>query len=89
MNTTMSTVLVKVREVFCFQQRLGLIRETVRVIANRCQNLKKLSLIGVREILDEDVIHVINRLGKQLTTLVLDGSKLTDVAHSYLNNCPR
>jgi hypothetical protein len=44
---------------------------------------------GVTEILDEDVIHIIKKLGKQLTTLVLDGHGLTDVAYLYLNNCTR
>jgi hypothetical protein len=51
--------------------------------------LKKLSLDGVRQIDDDDVIHVIKKIGKQLTTLVLDGQGLTDVAYSYLNNCAR
>jgi len=43
----------------------------------------------VREIDDDDVIHVIDRLGEQLTTLVLFGEGLTDVAYSYLNKCAR
>jgi hypothetical protein len=30
---------------------------------------------------DNDVIHVIDRLGKQLTTLMLDGGYLTDVTY--------
>jgi hypothetical protein len=51
--------------------------------------LKKLSLVGVRHIDDDDVINVIKKLGKQLTALVLDGSFLTDVAFSYLHNCAR
>jgi len=38
---------------------------------------------------DDDVIHVIDKLGKQLTTLGLDGSDLTDVAFSYLKNVAR
>jgi hypothetical protein len=38
---------------------------------------------------DEDVIHIIKKLGKQLATLVLDGGNLTDDAHLYLNNCVR
>jgi len=38
---------------------------------------------------DEDIIHIIKNLGKQLTTLVLDEHGLTDVAYSYLNNCAR
>ena len=72
---------------FSFQQ--GLSGETVRLIADSCQQLKKLNLDGATEILDDDIIHVISRLGKQLTTLVLDGLDLTDVAYSYLNNCAR
>jgi len=72
---------------FSFQQ--GLSGQTIRLIADSCQHLKKLSLFGVREIDDDDVIHVIKKLGKQLTTLVLDGQVLTDVAYSYLNNCTR
>jgi len=51
--------------------------------------LKKLSLDGVTQIDDDEVIHVINKLGKQLTTLVLLGERLTDVAYLYLNNCAR
>jgi hypothetical protein len=43
----------------------------------------------MREIDDDVVIHVIKKLGKQLTTLVLYGGDLTDVAYSYLNNCVR
>jgi len=39
--------------------------------------------------LDDDIIYVINRLGKQLTSLVLDGSSLTDVSFLYLYNCVR
>jgi hypothetical protein len=72
---------------FSFQQ--GLSGETVRFIADNCQHLKKLNLDGVMQIDDDDVIHVIKKLGKQLTTLVLFGNNLTDVAYSYLNNCAR
>jgi len=82
----MSTLLVKVKEMFSFRQEGG---KTVRLIADSCQHLKKLSLGGVREIDDDDVIHVIKKIGKQLTTLVLDGQGLTDVAYLYLNNCAR
>jgi hypothetical protein len=81
-----SAVLFRVKEIFSFQQ--GLIGETVRFIADSCQQLKKLSLRGVG-LIDDAVIHVINKLGKQLTTLVLHGEFLTDVAYSYLNNCSR
>ena len=72
---------------FSFQQ--GLNGRTVRLIADSCQHLKKLRLDDVTQIFDADVIHVIKKLGKQLTTLVLDGEDLTDVAFSYLNNCAR
>jgi len=83
----MCTVLMKVIEIFPFQQELKV--ETVRLIAESCQLLKKLILDGVRQIRDDDVIYVINRLGKQMTTLALDGENLTDVAYFYLPNCAR
>jgi hypothetical protein len=73
--------------VFSFQQTLG--GEAVRAIADGCQQLKKLRLANVKKIDDDDVIHVISKLGKQLTTLNLDGRHLTDVAYLYLNNCVR
>jgi len=79
--------LVEENEMFSFQQGLNGI--TVRLIADSCQHLKKLRLYGVEQIFDDDVIHVIKKLGKQLTTLVLDGKIFTDVAYSYLNNCAR
>jgi len=73
---------------FSFQQGLNGI--TVRLIADSCQRLKKLRLGGYGQFVDDDdVIHVIKKLEKQLTTLVLDGVRLTDVGYSYLNNCPR
>jgi hypothetical protein len=70
---------------FSFKQ--GLSGETLRVIADSCQHLKKLSLHGFYEIDDDDVIHVIKKLGKQLTTLVL-GVPVSGV-YLYLNNCAR
>jgi hypothetical protein len=72
---------------FCFEQ--GLSGETLRLIADSCQHLKKLSLDRHILLYDDDVIHVIKKLGKQLTTLVLCGVNLTDAAYSYLNNCAR
>jgi len=72
---------------FSFQQ--GLSGKTVRLIADSCQHLKKFNLDGAAQILDDDVIHVIKKLGKQLTTLGLNGFKLTDIAFLYLNNCSR
>ena len=81
----MSILLVKVKEVFSFWQAVDL---SVHVIADSCQHLKKLSLDGMRQS-DVEVIHVIKKIGKQLTTLGLDGGLLTDVAYLYLNNCAR
>jgi len=72
---------------FSFQPGLNVI--TVRLIADSCQHLKKLRLYRVEQLYDDDVIHVIKKLGKQLTTLVLYVAGLTDVAYSYLNNCAR
>jgi hypothetical protein len=72
---------------FSFQQ--GLLGETVRLIADSCQHLKKLNLDQVSQIVDDDAIHVIKKLGNQLTTLVLHGGALTDAAYSYLKNCAR
>jgi len=82
----MSPVLVKIEEMFSFQQ--GLSGKAVCLIADSCQHLKNLSLDSVR-LTDDDVIHVIKKLGKQLTTLVLNWAFLTDVAYLYLNNCTR
>jgi len=72
---------------FSFRQVLS--GTTVRLIADSCQDLKKLSLNGGRQIVDDDVVYVIKKLGKQLTTLVLNGSNFTDVVYLYLNNCAR
>ena len=83
----MSIVLVKVREMFSFQQ--GLSGKTVRLIADSCQHLKKLNVAGLAQFDDDDVMHVISRLEQQLTALVLHGRILTDVAYLYLNNCAR
>jgi hypothetical protein len=75
-----------VKEIFSFQQ--GLYGQTVCLLADRCQHLKKLKLLDI-ELIDNDVIHVIRKLGKQLTTLALDGTRLTDVAILYIKNCVR
>jgi len=84
----MSAVLVKVKEMFSFQQALT--RETLRLIADSCQNLKKLSLIDdMRCRDDDDVICVIDLLGKQLTSLNLVGFHITDHSFLYLKNCSR
>ena len=69
----------------------GVTGETVRLIADSCQHLTKLNLAGMTlQIDDDDIIHVIKKLGKQLTTLVLYGyDDLTDVAYLYLKICAR
>ena len=82
----MNAVSIISKEMFSFQQNLS--GERVRLIADSCRHLKKLNLEPVT-LYDDDVIYVIDRLGKQLTTLVLDGDCLTDVAYSYLKNCAR
>jgi hypothetical protein len=86
-NTTLNTLLVEIRKVFSSQQ--GLSGKAVHLIVEGCQHLKKLSLDDVTLIFDDDIVHVIKKLGGQLTTLILDGEDLTDVAFSYLNNCAR
>ena len=82
----MNALSVISKEMFSFQQ--GLNGKTVRLIVDSCRHLRKLSLCDVK-LFDEDVIHVINKLGKQLTTLDLDWFSLTDVAFSYLSKCVR
>jgi hypothetical protein len=84
----MNTVLFK--EMFSFQQ--GLNRKTFCLIVDSCQQLKKLSLLSDvqcdREqfVFDDDVIRVIKKLGKQLTTLAMEGRFITDVAFSIIFN---
>jgi len=56
---------------FSFQQ--GLSGKTVHLIADSCQHLKKLYLNQIEQFFDDDAIHVIKILGKQLSVLVLDG----------------
>jgi hypothetical protein len=72
---------------FSFQE--GISRETVRLIADNCQHITKLSLDGWHYIIDDDVIHVIEKLGKQLSTLSLNSESLTDVAFLQLKDCVR
>jgi hypothetical protein len=71
-----------------FSVQQGVSGEDVRLIVDSCQHLKKLNL-NEMTLIDDDVIHVINKLGKQLTTLVLNATALTDAAYLYLNNCAR
>jgi len=72
---------------FSFQQELT--REALRLIADGCQNLKKFGLIDEFGSTDDDVINVIDLLGKQLTSLHLVGRHITDVSFLYLKNCNR
>jgi len=72
---------------FSFRQNLS--GTTVHLIADSCQHLKKLNLDGAREVDDDAVIRVIDRLGRQLKTLVLDGSIITDNVFLHLKNCSR
>ena len=84
----MNTILIKVKETFSFQQFVS--GNAVRFFADNCHHLKKLNMGDRTENLDDDdIIYVIDRLGKQLTTLVLDWSGLTDVTFLYLKNCAR
>jgi len=47
-------------------------------------------VVGVKQINnDDDLTHVINKLGKQLTTFNLDGEGLTDVVYLRLKFCAR
>jgi hypothetical protein len=71
---------------FCFEQDMS--EETLRLIVDSCQQLKKLSLAVMFGDGDDYVIHIIEKLGKQLTTLDLD-LQLTDAAYLYLNKCAR
>jgi hypothetical protein len=77
--------LVSATGVFCFEQDLT--KESGRLIVDNCQHLKKLTLEDSLEI--DDVIRMIKKLGKQLTTLVLNADSLTDAGYLYLNNCAR
>ena len=72
---------------FYFQQ--GLSGQTLRLIADNCQHLKKLIIDHIEQFFDDDLFHVTKELGKQLGTLALDGLGITDVGYSYPKNCAR
>ena len=72
---------------FFFQQ--SLCGKTFRLIVDSCQHLKKLNLQCVEQFFDGDVIHIIQILGKQLTTLGFSATNITNVAYSNLKNCVR
>ena len=69
--------------------RLGIKWESSPSYCGQLPALKKIEPVLCWTVFNGDVIHVIKKLGKQLTTLVLDGRRLTDVAYSHLNNCAR
>jgi hypothetical protein len=78
---------VKLKAMFPFQQELS--GQTGSLIADSCQNLKKMRLNCMKGIDEDGLIHVIDRLGKKLTTLLLDGYHLSEHAYPYLSNCAR
>jgi hypothetical protein len=78
--------LVSAKGVFSFQQRLQL--EPIRHIVDSCQHLKKLSLNGCY-LPDDVVIHVIEKLGKQLTSLGLTTTGVTEDGFLHVKNCAR
>ncbi|KAJ9589697.1 hypothetical protein L9F63_017103 [Diploptera punctata] len=51
--------------------------------------LKELYLERFVRLLDDDLIHVISKVGAQLTTLKLYGNELTDDSFCYLEHCTR
>ncbi|PSN48714.1 hypothetical protein C0J52_08781 [Blattella germanica] len=61
--------------------------KSIKGIVDKCHNLKELSLDDVTQIFDEDVMHIIKKVGSQLTTLVLDGEELTDSSYCSLHLC--
>jgi hypothetical protein len=71
---------------FCFEQEMS--EETFHHIVDSCQHLKKLNVDQVM-LGDEDIIHVIKKLGKQLTSLSYTAAGVRDVGHLYLKNCAR
>ena len=78
---------MKLKEMFSIQQEL--IGHTGHLNADSFQNLKKLSLRCGILIHDDDLILVVDRVGKQLTSLVFHGYHLSDHVYSYLSNCER
>jgi len=71
---------------FSFQQELN--GKTGGLNADSFQNLKKLSLY-CQLLTNDELILVIDRLGKQLTKLCVHGLHLSDHAYSYLSNYAR
>ena len=82
----MSSVFVRVKEMFSFQQELH--EEIICPLVDSCQKLKKLCLLGVR-MEDVSVLYIITKLGRQLVSLMFNGAFITDVVYLHLHNCPR
>ncbi|KAJ9589696.1 hypothetical protein L9F63_017102, partial [Diploptera punctata] len=61
----------------------------IKEIADNCTRLQELCIDDVTTIFDEDIIHVIRKVGAQLTTFILDGEELTDNSFCYLDHCTR
>jgi hypothetical protein len=72
---------------FSFQQ--GFWSQELYRIVDSCQHLIKLGLTGYYMFDDDDTIYIINKLGKQLTTLRLSAGNATDVGYLHLKNCAR
>ena len=83
----MSTLLLKLKEMFSFQQELK--GQTGRLNADSFQKLKELILQCGKLFDDEELILIVDRLGKHLTTLIFNGNRLSDHAYSNLSNCAR
>ncbi|KAJ9586674.1 hypothetical protein L9F63_019712 [Diploptera punctata] len=64
-------------------------RYSIKIIVENCTRLEELCLQRIDKMYDEDVKHVISNIGAQLTTLKLDGIKLTDNSFCYLHHCTR
>ncbi|KAJ9574539.1 hypothetical protein L9F63_008278, partial [Diploptera punctata] len=62
---------------------------SIKEIAENCTRLEELSLQGISGICDEDLKHVIRKVGAQLTRLILDGNLLTDKSFCFLKHCTR
>ncbi|KAJ9586673.1 hypothetical protein L9F63_019711, partial [Diploptera punctata] len=62
---------------------------SIKQMVENCTRLEELCLQGYNGLCDEDVIHIIRKIGPQLTTLKLDGINITDNSFCYLHHCTR
>ncbi|KAJ9586672.1 hypothetical protein L9F63_019710, partial [Diploptera punctata] len=60
---------------------------SIKQIVENCTRLEELCLQGINGICDKDVIHIIRKVGPQLTTLKLDGINIRDNSFCYLHHC--